>query len=676
MAAAVAGRAPAVAAAVGRPAVAGVGKHGPLPPRVADGRQAEGHRARPADDRGRGSRLRPRGRDPEDRGAADEPGRRRAPAACRSSARPGATWASGERHAAGGRSRAGPRPRRLPDRAPTSGLPADPTLADRLAEARRSADAHRDHGERRAPRGPTGWSGDRRPARWSRPSAARARSRSRTRSPRTTCSSGLRLDQRIPGLVDGYFGPAALKAAVDMEQLRAPGPAARGRARARATAWPREVGEPDRRTGSTPSSSRSRRRPPALAGDAAAVRGARRPLHGVRAAAPRRRGRSTRPCATLDARLPGDGPLARPARGLGSAPRDPGRSAAGRRRLARRAVPRRAPRPLRAARRRGPARLARHATSRGPATTGSTAAGAPGSTSTPTCRSGRRTSSTRVAHETYPGHHLEHAWKEAELVDRLGRLEASILLINTPECLDQRGPGRPRRVVRRTARGARRPAGRSCSSEPGWPWPAIRSTAREAAELAVAPSLRPAHAARGHPRQRGVPAPRRRRARTTRSSTYLREVGGYAPDGRRQAARVHRASAVADVRLRLRRGRGAAPAVDGGGARARAGRAVRPPPPRAGHAGSTPRGAGLTFTVGPGRPASQAIANPAVAPARTASVRTARIGSPPEPSAAGEARAPAASRSLVIVGRPASADRVAGARAAASSRSISLETSR
>ena len=42
---------------------------------------------------------------------------------------------------------------RAPDRAPDrSGLPADPTLADRLAEARRKADAHRDHGERRAPR--------------------------------------------------------------------------------------------------------------------------------------------------------------------------------------------------------------------------------------------------------------------------------------------------------------------------------------------------------------------------------------------------------------------------------------------------------------------------------------------------------------------------------------------
>jgi len=33
---------------------------------------------------------------------------------------------------------------------------------------------------------------------------------------------GLRLDQRIPGLVDGYFGPADLKAQVDMEQLRGP----------------------------------------------------------------------------------------------------------------------------------------------------------------------------------------------------------------------------------------------------------------------------------------------------------------------------------------------------------------------------------------------------------------------------------------------------------------------
>ena len=44
-----------------------------------------------------------------------------------------------------------------------------------------------------------------------------------------------------------------------------------------------------------------------------------------------------------------------------------------------------------------------------------------------------------VAHETYPGHHLEHAWKDADLVDVQGRLEASIQLINTPECLISEG---------------------------------------------------------------------------------------------------------------------------------------------------------------------------------------------------------------------------------------------
>lgn len=41
----------------------------------------------------------------------------------------------------------------VPDRVPDRfGLPADPALTERLAEARRSAEAHRDHGERRAPR--------------------------------------------------------------------------------------------------------------------------------------------------------------------------------------------------------------------------------------------------------------------------------------------------------------------------------------------------------------------------------------------------------------------------------------------------------------------------------------------------------------------------------------------
>ena len=44
-----------------------------------------------------------------------------------------------------------------------------------------------------------------------------------------------------------------------------------------------------------------------------------------------------------------------------------------------------------------------------------------------------------AAHEAYPGHHLEHAWREADLVDGRRRLEASILLINTPECLISEG---------------------------------------------------------------------------------------------------------------------------------------------------------------------------------------------------------------------------------------------
>jgi hypothetical protein len=44
-----------------------------------------------------------------------------------------------------------------------------------------------------------------------------------------------------------------------------------------------------------------------------------------------------------------------------------------------------------------------------------------------------------LPHETYPGHHLEHAWHEAHLVDDLGRMEASVLGINTPECLLSEG---------------------------------------------------------------------------------------------------------------------------------------------------------------------------------------------------------------------------------------------
>ena len=44
-----------------------------------------------------------------------------------------------------------------------------------------------------------------------------------------------------------------------------------------------------------------------------------------------------------------------------------------------------------------------------------------------------------VAHETYPGHHAEHAWKEAVLVDGGGYLEETIFLVGTPQAVVSEG---------------------------------------------------------------------------------------------------------------------------------------------------------------------------------------------------------------------------------------------
>jgi hypothetical protein len=44
-----------------------------------------------------------------------------------------------------------------------------------------------------------------------------------------------------------------------------------------------------------------------------------------------------------------------------------------------------------------------------------------------------------VAHESYPGHHTEHCRKERGLVDRGNRLEHTVFLVNTPECLMAEG---------------------------------------------------------------------------------------------------------------------------------------------------------------------------------------------------------------------------------------------
>jgi hypothetical protein len=44
-----------------------------------------------------------------------------------------------------------------------------------------------------------------------------------------------------------------------------------------------------------------------------------------------------------------------------------------------------------------------------------------------------------VAHESYPGHHTEHCRKERLLVERGGREEHQVFLVNTPECLMAEG---------------------------------------------------------------------------------------------------------------------------------------------------------------------------------------------------------------------------------------------
>jgi hypothetical protein len=44
-----------------------------------------------------------------------------------------------------------------------------------------------------------------------------------------------------------------------------------------------------------------------------------------------------------------------------------------------------------------------------------------------------------TAHEAYPGHHTEQVWKEHAQVREAGRLEESIFLVGTPQCLVSEG---------------------------------------------------------------------------------------------------------------------------------------------------------------------------------------------------------------------------------------------
>ena len=161
------------------------------------------------DDRRRGGRLRPRGRDPEDGGAADEPRRRRAT---------GHAVRRGDRRR--GR-RCGRRPRPVRSRRRTDRPAARP--------------GPRTIGWPRPGARPTPIGTTTRRARRGRPDAAVTVARPLVSAvggtrhgpepdpiARDYLLLALRLDQHAPGLVDGYFGPAALKAQVDMEQLRPP----------------------------------------------------------------------------------------------------------------------------------------------------------------------------------------------------------------------------------------------------------------------------------------------------------------------------------------------------------------------------------------------------------------------------------------------------------------------
>ena len=246
----------------------------------------------------------------------------------------------------------------------------------------------------------------------------------------------LRLEQHIPGLVDGYFGPAELKARVDMEQVRAPA-RLRDDAAALRDRLTAEVTEEDRREWLDAQLV-------ALETQAAALAGEPLPYleHVTRcfAYAPPRYPDEVfeTAAARIEGLLPGDEPLAE-------------RLAAW---DARFEVPiERLPSVVDSlvVRFRATAAAA-FGLPEGEDLRVSLVTGQPWSAYN-WFDGGRRSRVDintdlpvrvadligLVAHEAYPGHHLEHAWKESDLVDTHGRLESSILLINTPECLISEG---------------------------------------------------------------------------------------------------------------------------------------------------------------------------------------------------------------------------------------------
>lgn len=246
----------------------------------------------------------------------------------------------------------------------------------------------------------------------------------------------LRLDQHVPGLVDGYFGPGDLKAQVDMEQRRAPNRLAddatelRGRVAA-------DVVEPDRRDWLDAQLVALETHARTLAGDHLAYEEEVARCFGWRVT---RRADEyfEEAAATIDRLLPGGGSVAqRMAAWDARFVIDPDRVAAVADWLV--AMFRERAAPL-------------FGIPDGESLRVSLVRDQPWSGYN-WYDGGRRSRidlnldlpirapdlAHTIAHETYPGHHLEHVSKEQALVDGLGRLEASILLINTPDCLVSEG---------------------------------------------------------------------------------------------------------------------------------------------------------------------------------------------------------------------------------------------
>jgi hypothetical protein len=245
----------------------------------------------------------------------------------------------------------------------------------------------------------------------------------------------LRLDQHDPGLVDAYFGPADLKAAVDLEQRR---PLTRLRAdlvdlRSGLSALP----EPDRRAWLDAQLAALETRAAVLAGERFDYldeverlygwRPARRPTAAYEAAA-----------AALEESLPGRGPVQARLATLDTAvvigpdvlPEIVDRLVAELRRLAEPRFGLPAGEQVRVG------LVTDQPWSGYQWYDGGLRSRIDLNTDLPIRAPDLLDT---LAHETYAGHHLEHAWKETELVEAARRLEHAVLLLLTPECLVSEG---------------------------------------------------------------------------------------------------------------------------------------------------------------------------------------------------------------------------------------------